>query len=103
MPRLRQEPRPWPNLRRLRQGHRCGGLILPRPDTGKLGFHSFRKTVIQTLQAAGVAAELRTAYVGHDLDDEHHSSYGMGAPKRQVLDAITRLDYPVSPATDAFT
>jgi hypothetical protein len=55
------------------------------------------------LQAAGVAAELRTAYVGHDLDDEHHSSYGMGAPKRQVLDAITRLDYPVSPATDAFT
>jgi len=36
-------------------------LVLPAPDVGKLGFHSFRKTVIQTLQAAGVQAELRAA------------------------------------------
>jgi integrase len=78
------------------------GLTLPKPDTGKLGFHSFRKTVIQTLQAAGVAAELRAAYVGHELDDEHHSSYGMDAPKQQVLDAINKLDYPVKPDTDVF-
>ncbi|MGN6478774.1 DUF6538 domain-containing protein [Luteibacter sp.] len=78
------------------------GLVLPKPDTGKLGFHSFRKTVIQTLQAAGVAAELRAAYVGHELDDTHHSSYGMDAPKPQILDAIRKLDYPVTPDTDAF-
>lgn len=36
-------------------------LVLPAPDVGKLGFHSFRKTVIQTFQAAGVQAELRAA------------------------------------------
>jgi integrase len=76
-------------------------LALPAPDVGKLGFHSFRKTVIQTLQAAGVQAELRAAYVGHELDDEHHASYSMDAPKHQVLDAIGRLDYPVAPETDA--
>jgi integrase len=77
-------------------------LVLPAPDVGKLGFHSFRKTVIQTMQAAGVQAELRAAYVGHDLDDEHHASYGMDLPKRQVLDAIGTLDYPVRPEEDSF-
>jgi integrase len=77
-------------------------LVLPAPDVGKLGFHSFRKTVIQTLQAASVQAELRAAYVGHELDDEHHASYSMDAPKQQILDAIGKLDYPVSPAADAF-
>jgi len=77
-------------------------LVLPAPDVGKLGFHSFRKTVIQTMQAAGVQAELRAAYVGHDLDDEHHASYGLELPKRQVLDAIGTLDYPVHPETDSF-
>jgi integrase len=76
-------------------------LVLPAPDVGKLGFHSFRKTVIQTLQAAGVQAELRAAYVGHELDDEHHASYSMDAPKEQVLEAIQKLDYPVNPATDS--
>ncbi|URX62064.1 site-specific integrase [Luteibacter anthropi] len=78
------------------------GLVLPKPDMGKIGFHSFRKTVIQTLQAAGVTAELRAAYVGHELDDEHHSSYGMDAPKQQVLAAIIKLDYPVTSDADAF-
>ncbi|MDF4024633.1 site-specific integrase [Luteibacter sp. PPL201] len=78
------------------------GLVLPKPDTGKLGFHSFRKTVIQTLQAAGVTAELRAAYAGHELDDEHHSSYGMDAPKPQILDAIKKLSYPVAPEADVF-
>jgi integrase len=77
-------------------------LVLPAPDVGKLGFHSFRKTVIQTLQAAGVQAELRAAYVGHELDDEHHASYSMDAPKQQVLDAIGKLEYPVSPDAGAF-
>jgi integrase len=76
-------------------------LALPAPDVGKLGFHSFRKTVIQTLQAAGVTAELRAAYVGHELDDEHHNSYGMDAPKDQVMDAILKLDYPVRPEADS--
>lgn len=71
---------------------------LPRPETGKLGFHSFRKT----LQAQGVEAELRAAYVGHDLDDEHHNTYSDDVPKKHVLDAIQKLAYPVRPDTDAF-
>ncbi|MBB4132643.1 site-specific integrase [Xanthomonas sp. 3075] len=41
----------------------------------KRGFHSLRKTVIQELQGAGVASELRAQLVGHELDDEHHSTY----------------------------
>lgn len=61
------------------------------------------KAIIQTMQAAGVQAELRAAYVSHELDDEHHASYGMDAPKQQVLDAIGTLDYPVQPDMDAFS
>lgn len=57
-------------------------LVLPGPDVGKLGLHSFRKTVIQTLQAVGVQAKLRAAYVGHELEDEHRASYSMDAPRQ---------------------
>jgi integrase len=42
---------------------------------GKVGFHSLRKTVIQSLQAAGVASEVRAQLVGHLLNDEHHATY----------------------------
>lgn len=76
--------------------------VLPKPETGKLGFHSFRKTLIQHLQAQGVEAEQRAAYVGHDLDDEHHNTYSDEVPKRHVLDAICRLAYPVWPEPDRF-
>ncbi|MCC4632816.1 site-specific integrase [Xanthomonas dyei] len=41
----------------------------------KRGFHSLRKTFIQELQGAGVVSELRAQIVGHELDDEHHSTY----------------------------
>jgi integrase len=46
-----------------------------KAKVGKVGFHSLRKTVIQTLQAAGVASEVRAQLVGHLLDDEHHATY----------------------------
>ena len=46
-----------------------------KPKVGKVGFHSLRKTVIQMLQAAGVASEVRAQLVGHLLDDEHHATY----------------------------
>ncbi|MGY8565067.1 site-specific integrase [Paracidovorax citrulli] len=39
------------------------------------GFHSLRKTLIQEMQGAGVASELRAQIVGHELDDEHHATY----------------------------
>lgn len=73
-------------------------LALPKPDVGKLGFHSLRKTVVQTLQVKGVTAELRAAYVGHDLDDEHHTSYSADPKMSQLLDAISKLIYPVRPS-----
>lgn len=49
--------------------------IVSASGKGMVGFHSLRKTVIQALQGAGVAAEARAQYVGHDLDDEHHAAY----------------------------
>lgn len=44
-------------------------------EPAKRGFHSLRKTFIQELQGAGVVSELRAQIVGHELDDEHHSTY----------------------------
>ncbi|MEA9562736.1 MULTISPECIES: site-specific integrase [unclassified Xanthomonas] len=44
-------------------------------EPAKRGFHSLRKTFIQGLQGAGVVSELRAQLVGHELDDEHHSTY----------------------------
>lgn len=46
-----------------------------KAKVGKVGFHSLRKTVIQTLQSSGVASEVRAQLVGHLLDDEHHATY----------------------------
>lgn len=49
----------------------------PRRANGTVGFHSLRKTVIQTLQASGLSAERRRAFVGHEQGDAdvHQSSY----------------------------
>ncbi|QHB73859.1 tyrosine-type recombinase/integrase [Stenotrophomonas sp. 364] len=44
-------------------------------EPAKRGFHSLRKTFIQELQGAGVVSELRAQIVGHEIDDEHHSTY----------------------------
>ncbi|MEL1264919.1 site-specific integrase [Pseudoxanthomonas putridarboris] len=52
---------------------------------GKRGFHSLRKTVIQALQGAGVPSELRAQLVGHELDDEHHSTYSRDFTVREKL------------------
>lgn len=46
-----------------------------QPRAGKVGFHSLRKTVVQTMQSAGVPSEYRAQYVGHELGDEHHMAY----------------------------
>lgn len=54
----------------------------------KRGFHSLRKTFIQELQGAGVASELRAQIVGHELDDEHHSTYSRDFTAREKLSGI---------------
>jgi len=66
---------------------------LTKPEKGKFGFHSLRKTVVQGLQTAGVPAELRAAYVGHELDDEHHAAYSRAPTMRELLDAVKKLDW----------
>jgi len=60
---------------------------------GRYGFHSLRKTVVQTLQGAGVASELRAAYVGHELDDEHHTTYSAPPTMLQLLNAIQGMGW----------
>lgn len=44
---------------------------------GKVGFHSLRKTFVQSLQKVGMRSEARAQLVGHELDDEHHAVYSM--------------------------
>lgn len=49
----------------------------PRRSVGRVGFHSFRKTMTQALQAAGLSDERRRAYLGHEPgeDDSHGVAY----------------------------
>lgn len=55
---------------------------ITKPAKGKYGFHSLRKTAIQTMKSAKVPLEWRCAYVGHDLDEEHVETYsGEYGPK----------------------
>ncbi|AMV03125.1 site-specific integrase [Xanthomonas citri] len=54
----------------------------------KRGFHSLRKTFIQELQGAGVVSELRAQIVGHELDDEHHSTYSRDFTVREKLEGL---------------
>ena len=67
--------------------------VVGKPEKGKFGFHSLRKTVVQGLQSAGVTAELRAAYVGHELDDEHHGAYSRAPTMKELLDAVSKLNW----------
>lgn len=68
---------------------------LKKPEKGKYGFHSLRKTVVQRLQDLGVEAEFRAAYVGHELDDEHHAAYSRPPTMPELLRKIQKLDFRV--------
>ena len=65
-------------------------MKLPKPAKGKYGFHSLRKTAIQTMKAAKVPLEWRCAYVGHDLDEEHIEAYSGEYGPRDMLSAIAQ-------------
>lgn len=58
------------------------------PKTGKIGFHSLRKTAIQTMQTGGVPSEIRAQYVGHELSDEHHSTYSRRYSSRELAAVV---------------
>ena len=57
----------------------------------KRGFHSLRKTVIQEMQGAGVPSELRVQITGHELDDEHHSTYSRDFTAAEKLNGVGSL------------
>ncbi len=57
-------------------------------EPAKRGFHSLRKTFIQELQGAGVVSELRAQIVGHELDDEHHSTYSRDFTVSEKLNGL---------------
>lgn len=59
----------------------------------KRGFHSLRKTVIQEMQGAGVASEMRAQIVGHELDDEHHTAYSRAFTLAEKLNGLTAPDF----------
>jgi len=59
---------------------------ITKPAKGKYGFHSLRKTAIQTMKSAKVPLEWRCAYVGHDLDEEHVETYSGEYGPREMLD-----------------
>lgn len=69
--------------------------IVP-PGKGKHGFHSFRSTLIQSLQDLRVPAEIRAAYVGHELDDEHYNSYSREARPGEMLEAVSPVGWDLS-------
>lgn len=72
-------------------------------EPAKRGFHSLRKTFIQELQGAGVVSELRAQIVGHEIDDEHHSTYSRKFKVQEKLwgvaeysPGISAVKYPLS-------
>src|SRR5688500_16201247 len=68
----------------------------------KRGFHSLSKTVIQEMQGAGVASELRAQIVGHELEDEHHATYSREFTPREKLQGVKSKDFS-SPGIDAIS
>lgn len=64
-------------------------VSIEQPAKGKYGFHSLRKTAIQTMKSAKVPLEWRCAYVGHDLDEEHVETYSGEYGPKEMLDMVT--------------
>lgn len=56
-------------------------------------FHSFRHTLIATLQRAGVALELREALAGHASKSINRRIYGEQSSIAMLRDAMAKLDY----------
>jgi|GEM_PF-175883 len=80
-------------------------------DYGRVGLHSFRKVVVQTLFDSSVRIELRQLYVGHDpevdetnvLESDHMGAYSTLTAKvlAQVADAChPKLDWAAQGVID---
>lgn len=63
-----------------------------------LGMHSFRDTIIQSLQSAKVNIELRKAYVGHsyedaDKSDSHKVAYMRAWKPKEIADVFEGIQF----------
>jgi integrase len=65
-----------------------GAVGIEQPAKGKYGFHSLRKTAIQTMKSAKVPLEWRCAYVGHELDEEHVEAYSGEYEPKEMLGVV---------------
>jgi hypothetical protein len=56
--------------------------------TGPLDQEPYYRELMQAqgLQTLGVPSEIRAAYVGHELDDEHHAAYSRAPAMKDLLD-----------------
>ena len=61
-------------------------------DKAKRGAHSLRKTFIQEMQTNGIPSELRAQLTGHEIDDEHHSTYSRTFTAKEKLNGL-KLNY----------
>jgi len=82
--------------------------IAPR-GKGRMGLHSFRATVIQTMTRKGVAQGWRERFVGHEssegpstLDTDHAATYGAGgsALKATAAACLPALDWAAEGVID---
>jgi hypothetical protein len=71
-------------------GRHVEAVGITKPEKGKYGFHSLRKTAIQAMKSAKVPLEWRCAYVGHDLDEEHIETYSGEYGPREMADIALR-------------
>ncbi len=62
--------------------------VKPRREHGRVGFHSLRKTVVQSLQGTGVSDERRRAFVGHEQSDDVHATVYMRAWTAEELSSL---------------
>ncbi|KGI76896.1 DUF6538 domain-containing protein [Oleiagrimonas soli] len=62
--------------------------VRPRREHGRVGFHSLRKTVVQSLQGTGVSDERRRAFVGHEQSDDVHATVYMRAWTAEELSSL---------------
>lgn len=65
--------------------HLAALRVKPAGGKGKVGFHSLRKTFIQSLQKLGMASDVRAQLAGHELDDEHHAVYSRHYSSAELL------------------
>lgn len=66
----------------------CPLGIKPWRAAGIVGFHSLRKTVIQTLQGSDLSAERHRALVGHEAGEDVHAGDYMRAWSAKELSAF---------------